>query len=248
MAIKLRLPPSKLRFMNEDDEKFLRIGRENLQLLLRFGFGNDSDILDIGSGYGRLGYAIMDEFDFHGTYLGLDVLKGHIEWCQANITRSNSRFQFRRILVQNDRYNPDKGQRAQDFCFPVPTASIDYCALFSVFTHMYDREIERYLDEIWRVTRPNGVIVATFFLFDAERIERLRQRKSGLTMAYELNDQTRYHNPADRLHAIAFSRDWVSDLVRQKGFALLEVIGGHWAGDPSTYYQDQIIIRKPESL
>jgi hypothetical protein len=40
------LPPLNLRFMNEDDEKFIKIGNECYQLLVDNGFSASSSILD----------------------------------------------------------------------------------------------------------------------------------------------------------------------------------------------------------
>ncbi|MFZ5759998.1 MAG: hypothetical protein ACOY32_10285 [Thermodesulfobacteriota bacterium] len=70
---RIPLPPDKLRFMNEDDDKFLRIGRQCLDLLADKGFNRFSSLIDIGSGYGRLAYAILDRFDFQGNYTGVDM-------------------------------------------------------------------------------------------------------------------------------------------------------------------------------
>jgi len=40
--------------MNEDDQKFIEIGKVNIELLQSYGLNETSKILDIGSGYGRL--------------------------------------------------------------------------------------------------------------------------------------------------------------------------------------------------
>lgn len=223
LPVNLHLPPANLRFMNEDDEKFLRIGSENLQLLRRYGFNADSAIPDLGSGYGRLAYAILGEMDFRGKYLGLDLLQAQIRWCQQNITVRHPQFQFDLINVLNDRYNPISAQRAELFRFALSDESFDFSALFSVFTHMYDVEIQRYLLEIYRMLRPGACGVATFFLFDPLRLELLAHRRSGLTMHYELNDHTRLHNPPDKLHAIAFDRRWTEQLMERNNFDVLEI-------------------------
>lgn len=83
---KLSLPPQELRFMNEGDEKFLKIGRENLNILREYGFNASHYILDIGCGYGRLAYAIINNINFQGKYIGVDILPKHLSWCTNHIT------------------------------------------------------------------------------------------------------------------------------------------------------------------
>jgi SAM-dependent methyltransferase len=237
----LPLPPLELRFMGENDALFMRIADENVQLLERFGFKPDSAILDIGSGYGRLVYGILNKFDFRGTYVGVDILPPQVQWCRENISRRFARFRFDLIDVRNDRYNPHGTNAAGAFHFTLPDRAFNFCTLFSVFTHMYEEDIRQYLSEVRRVLRPNATVVATFFLFDDARLKRLGARKSGLAMKHELNAHTRYHNPEDKLHAIAFERAWTQQMIEEAGFEVLEINYGHWAGDPSVYYQDQVI-------
>jgi SAM-dependent methyltransferase len=244
----LSLPPTKLRFMNEDDVAFMHIADENVRFLERFGFQPNSTILDIGSGYGRLAYGILNRLEFRGHYVGLDILPMHVRWCRENISAQFPQFRFELIDVRNDRYNPLGTAPAEGFRFELADASFDFCALFSVFTHMYEEEIRRYLAEVQRLLRAKGVVVATFFLLEANRVARLETRTSGLTMRHVLNKHTRCHNPTDRLHAIAFDRDWVQRTIEDMGFDILQISEGNWAGDPVAYYQDCVVFRKAGRL
>ncbi len=237
-------PPARLRFMKEDDARFLRIATKHVELLERFGFNAGSSILDIGSGYGKLAYGILDRFDFHGRYVGLDILPAHVRWCQENISSQLPQFRFERIDVYNDRYNPQGSNIAAGFRFQLPEASFEFCVLFSVFTHMYGPDIQSYLAEVSRLLQPDGIGIATFFLFDEERLRNLETHSGGLTMQYALNEYTRYHNPQDKLHAIAFDRDWTRRMIQTSGFEVLEMSDGHWAGATSANYQDYVVFCK----
>ena len=78
---------------------------------------------------------------------------------------------------------------------------------------MYEADIRLYLAEIKRLLRVGGVAAATFFLLNDQRVEWLHARTTGLTMHHVLNAHTGYHNANDKLHAIAFDRDWVRQTI-----------------------------------
>ena len=89
----LLLPPPNLRFMREDDALFMRIADENVALLEQFGFTANASILDIGSGYGRLAYGILNGTAFAET-TGLYILPAQVHWCQKNISARFPQFRF----------------------------------------------------------------------------------------------------------------------------------------------------------
>lgn len=239
----LPLPPQNLRFMNEDDAKFIRIGSDNLELMIEHGFTAQSRLLDIGSGYGRLPSAIIRDMDFQGRYVGVDILPRHIEWCAQNISSRHPDFQFGVMDVKNDRYNPQGRSLASEYRFPFDAGSFDYSVLFSVFTHMYELDIANYLRQIHRVLRLGGRCMATFFMFDEARLAAVTDPANALCMAHELNGYTRYHNAADPLHAIAFHRAFIIGLIEQTGFRVTLEHRGTWAGG-SRCYQDVVVFEK----
>jgi hypothetical protein len=88
-----------------------------------------------------------------------------------------------------------------------------------------------------------GIAVTTFFLMDSSRIGRLCTGHSPLPMRHQLNDHTYYHSAKDKLHAIAYDRTWTIRMIGDLGFEVIDIIAGSWAGEPSIYYQDQVIFR-----
>jgi len=240
----LPLPPPSLRFMNESDERFLKTGEEFLGILRRYGFHETSSLLDMGSAYGRLAYGILQGMNFRGRYLGLDILPKHVEWCRQTITPSHSNFQFEVLNIHNARYNPRGLLDARTYRFKIADVSFDYGALFSVFTHMYEPEIMNYLGEIKRVLSPGGICVSAFFLFDETRLPAMASAKSAMSMKHVLNEHTRYHSAEDPLHAIAYSRDYMTGQIINFGFELLECPYGTWAGDGHESYQDLAVFKK----
>lgn len=241
----LPLPPPGLRFMNESDQEFLEIGEQNLSLLQEAGFGQDSSLLDIGSGYGRLAHAIARTMPFRGRYLGMDILAPHIHWCQENITRRVPNLRFSHVDIRNGRYNPRGIVEGKRFRFDHDDRSFDFCALFSVFTHMYEADIHNYLCEIARLLKASGRCVATFFLYDDQRLSNVTSQRCNLPMHHVLNEHTRYYNVEDPLHAIAYHRDYVEEIVESCGLNVLGWRYGNWGGDGGSTYQDVMILGRP---
>lgn len=241
----LELPPKSLRFMNEDDEKFAEIGRVNIELLQSYGLDETSSILDLGSGYGRLAIALHKKFpDFSGNYVGVDILPKHISWCQENIESKLKNYKFNHLNVVNDRYNPKGNIEANKVKIDYKPLKFNLACLFSVFTHMYEEDIKHYLSQIHKNLKEEGLCIATFFIYDDERLEKINAREEGYNMKYELNDHTRYYSPEDKLHAISFKKDFIEKMCRDCGFNVEKVVYGDWASGGSGYYQDYVVLRK----
>ncbi len=197
--------------MGEDDEIFLAVGVHSARLLADHGLHEGDALLDVGSGYGRLAFGLISQLGFNGRYEGLDLLPRQVTWCQDAFARYPS-FKFTHADVLSHRYNPQGTIDPTEFRFPYDDASFDFCALFSVFTHMYAEDIESYMKEIGRVLKTGGVCLATFFLYNDERLSKIVSDECALPMRFELNEVSRYFNEDDVLHAISFERSYIRDM------------------------------------
>jgi SAM-dependent methyltransferase len=130
----------------------------------------------------------------------------------------------------------------------VESASIDSISLFSIFTHFYQADIERYLREMRRVLRPGGLAVTTWFVFDQTRLPRIISDKSAYPMIHELNTATRYSDDTDPLRAIAFDEALVRQMVAEAGLQIQTVDRGRWCGEPGPIFQDLVILRRSGSV
>ncbi len=243
----LPLPPSKMRFMGENDEQLIQVGDELAGLLVAFGMTADSAILDVGCGYGRLALGILHATDHRGPYLGFDILRRQIDWCRTAITPTFPRLCFEHLDIRNGRYNPGGMIEPTEVSFPTRSASTDVCALFSVFTHLYRPDIERYLGEIRRVLRPGGVAVTTWFLFDEDRLPRATSSAATYPMVHVLDDVTRYTEEGNPLRAIAYEEGAVRAMVGSARLEVLAIDHGTWAGEPGRVFQDVVVLRRSES-
>ena len=244
----LPLPPAALRFMGEDDEKLIRIGDELAGLLVEHGMDGTARVLDVGCGYGRLALGILHATEYRGRYLGFDVLVRQIAWCRENITPVYPNFEFRSIDIRNERYNPQGSIDPAMTTFPVERGETDLCAVFSVFTHLYRPVVERYLAEIRRILRPDGIAVTTWLVFDAARLPAVASDAAAYPMRYALDEVTRYASEEDPLRAIAFEESLVREMIARAGLDLVRLERGSWAGEPSRVFQDLVVLRRPGTI
>lgn len=243
----LPLPPAKLRFMGENDEQLIQVGDELAGLLVAYGLTADSAVLDVGCGYGRLALGILHATDHRGPYLGFDILRRQIEWCRTTISLTFPTMRFEHLDIRNGRYNPGGTIDPTKASFPARSASTDVCALFSVCTHLYRPDIERYLDEIRRVLRPGGVAITTWFLFDEARLPQATSSAATYPMVHVLDEVTRYTEEGNPLRAIAYAEGAVRGMARAARLEVLAVDRGTWAGEPGRVFQDVVVLRRSES-
>ena len=160
-----------------------------------------------------MAYALRS-LEWKGTYLGIDILKRHIIWLQKNFSVIDPCFQFKHIDIRNDRYNPSGILDVKNLSFYnfIP----DLVIIFSVFTHMFENEIEIYLSKLRQIINyHDGLIVATFFTLPTS--PNLKYEFN-----FRLNDHCSYYNSDDPLHAIAYDREWLFDLLKKQGFVIKE--------------------------
>ncbi|WP_372734343.1 cyclopropane-fatty-acyl-phospholipid synthase family protein [Nocardioides sp.] len=240
------LPPTPLRFMNEDDEQLVTIGSDLARDLYAHGLGPGQRLLDVGCGYGRLAIGLMHT-DFAGDYVGFDILPRHIKWCREHLATEH--YDFRHLDVRNDRYNRKGKVDPEQATFPVRSANFDACSLFSVFTHMYRANIERYLAEIHRSLKPGGWAATTWLLFDDDRLEAVTASSARYPLVHEIDPTCRYESEEDPLKAIGYHERAVREMAGAAGLEIVEIRRGSWAGDLKVAgFQDLVVLRRPVTM
>lgn len=232
--------------MGEDDEGLVAIGSGLAKQLYDNGLRDGRRLLDVGSGYGRLAIGLIST-GFDGNYVGFDILKCHVTWCKQEITPKHIRYRFKHLDVRNDRYNPTSKGDPASATFPVRPGTADMAASFSVFTHMYEPDIRRYLAELQRVLVPGGMALTTWFLFDADRLPAVTSDQSRYPMVHTL-DGARYSDPDDPLHAVGYDQARVVQMVEQAGLNVTRIERGNWCGDAGESFQDVVLISKLETI
>ena len=241
------LPPAAMRFMGEDDPRFLKTGDELVRdMRRRAGLTDRSVVVDVGSGYGRFAHALIRD-GFRGEYFGFDILPRHVRWCREHLTRfAQPKVRFSHLDVENARYNPRGKIRGEEVVFPIEARSVDAILLASVFTHMYEDHIFRYLSEARRILKVGGRVMASFFLLDPTWAEAHAAGGTAYPMVHARSPHCRYANAEDPLFAIGYELDWLLARVEELGLALAEPPRlGQWAKRPGAeVWQDFLVLER----
>jgi ubiquinone/menaquinone biosynthesis C-methylase UbiE len=115
--------------------------------LLTHGLRPEHNVVDVGCGSGRLAVALRPFLT--GKFTGTDVLQKALDYAAEKCARPD--WEFVRTI------EPE---------IPPPAQSADYICFFSVFTHLLDEDIYRFLAESKRVARPGGTIVFSYLDFE----------------------------------------------------------------------------------
>lgn len=237
------IPPRGMIFTGAGD--FKREGLKMRQYLVEeTGLQPDHQILDIGSGIGRMAVALSGYLNEQGRYEGFDVVKKGVKWCQKNISSRFPNFHFRHIDLNNDLYKSSGGD-ASSFTFPYDEEQFDRIVLISVFTHMLPEEVAHYLIEISRVIKENGRCLATFFVLNEES-KRLMEQQSHFNFPY---DHGHYRLMSERVKSanVAFEERYLKKIAEAAGLEVEHFFPGHWCGrevNDCKDFQDIMILKK----
>ena len=162
------LPAPHMRYCGpdfHDDAVFLGSAREEARRLVRdFQVGDQTRLLEIGCGPGRLPIGLIAEAVPVARYDGVDVDAAAIRWCQRHLAPDRPGLHFHHITARNERYNPDGQAMDDSFALPLEAGSYDLVYLHSIFTNMLESDVAVYCREFHRLLRPGGVVFLTAFV------------------------------------------------------------------------------------
>ena len=190
--------------------------------------------LEIGSGIGRDAFQLIDYLSAKGRYLGIDVQRESIVWCERNITRKHPNIEFRHLNAFHELHNPLASKATMDFPLPSSDRSVDRIMLGSVLTHIFEDEIVHYLREFARVLKPDGLVWATFFLY-SEAIAASSKAKSltpyGLKFEHRYADGCYIDNTNYPTGAVAYTDEAMQRMIAKSGLRLVRpYLKGGWSG------------------
>lgn len=225
------LPPPEARMGGlpyRDDGFFLdsAIG-EARRVMGRLQSESDDLLLDFGCGEGRLAIGLIHEGSAL-RYLGLDVKRDAIAWCNEHLARRHPAFRFEHIDVVNARYNPHGRCLQPGDEIPVATSSADIVYAWGVLTNMEPEHFPPYAREFSRVLRPGGRLFLTAHVED------------GVPAASVNPDGYTPYACDGPLHAVRYESGYFLETLREAGF-VLDGLDHHAAGN----CQSELYFQKP---
>lgn len=236
-AIRRMIPPPEMNFVGDGD--FIEVGEHYLEHFKKCGLKPDHRVLDIGCGLGRMAIPMTQYLSQAGRYDGFDIREDGIQWCQEKITPSYPTFQFKHAPLRNSLYLPEEKADPAAFTFPYGSGLFDFVIATSLFTHLEQAVVCHYLDEVNRVLKRGGRMVATFFLFSHDSKPHDARLEQGLNFPHPAG-LARLQVKDNPDAAIAYQESWVTAQCEQRGLQL------HW---PIHYdFQDIILVQKKRNL
>ena len=179
-------------------------------------------VLDFGCGCGRHARGLLQQDPRPSRYVGIDLHRGMVAWCQANLAPVDPAFRFVHQDVFNAGLNPDAPRERTFLPFPVEDAAFSLVLGASVFTHVLQDQTAPYLREVARVLRPGGLFYGTFFTFDKRDFPMLQDFQNAL-----------YVNLDDPTNAVIVDRGWLDGTLAACGLKPVAISppvvrGFHW--------------------
>lgn len=122
------------------------IGILEHSLLATLGLKPTDTIVDVGCGSGRLSTRLAPTHT--GVFIGTDILSDLVEYAAKKTARQDWRFHV-----------------ADQPPLPVEDGIADFVCFFSVFTHLLDEDIYRYIEDAKRLLKPGGKLVFSYLDF-----------------------------------------------------------------------------------
>jgi len=203
----------------------------------------DDRVLDIGCGNGRVTWPLAEALSARGGYIGFDVSRPAIRYCQRRFGVERPDFEFHYIDIRNGVYNPRGAVAETQTRFPCADGAITLAFANSVFTHLPLETICHYLREIRRVLAPGGRAALTAFVLTPQVRDWIAEGHSPLPFK-PWREGAMTVDPHWPENAVAYDEPVLREAVEAAGLVLDQVLVGNWRPNP-TYRgsQDMLIVR-----
>jgi SAM-dependent methyltransferase len=196
----------------------------------------DDHVLDIGCGTGAMASVFAQVLGAQGRYVGFDVNPEAIGWCREAFS-ADSRFAFELADIASP--CGAAVSRSVSYRFPMADQEAGLVLAKSVFTHLLEADVRRYLGEIRRVLQPGRTAVITAFLFGKDSLTG-----RGRSPIFRFGDPrgfARWRWKARPESAIAYERDYFSSMIADAGLRLGWFSQGFWPGDAARFTGQDIL-------
>lgn len=236
------VPPKGMIFTGGGD--FIQQGNKFLKYFTQLGkLNSDDQVLEIGSGIGRMARPLTHFLSNKGTYTGFDIVQTGIDWCKLHIEKKNPNFTFHHFSLENPLYSVETGSKPKNFTFPFSDKKFNFCIATSVFTHMLPEDTSRYFEETSRVLTSGANCFFTFFIID--EISREAMVNSDFYFRFQA-DEVYYLDSTLKEANVAYPINFIENLCKVYGFRMLHFYPGNWSTrtDQTLDFQDILILQK----
>jgi SAM-dependent methyltransferase len=166
-------------------------------------------VFDFGCGCGREARRLLLQRKPPATYVGVDINAPMIRWCQDNL--ASSTYIFHHHDVWNPNYAPENSKNRT---LPIAPLGSGFTLIEanSVFTHLHDDQTQFYLQQMNSMLAPNGIIRATWFLFN----------KRGFPMMAE-NQNTIFVSEFDTTQAVYYDWNYLRRMTSSLGYRIVKI-------------------------
>lgn len=222
------LPPPEFRRLVCHDDSLFDLSEDGS---LVFPYLSDAEIyrsvFDFGCGCGRIARQLMVQDPRPTRYVGIDIHRGMISWCQDHLSTMDPAFQFHHHDVWNLGLGAEN-TRQSTARFPVNSNEFSLVIAHSVFTHLYKDQTEFYLGEMARVLTDDGIARTTWFLFDRMTFPMMFDFQVAL-----------FINETDPSNAVIYDWRWLLETLRRHDFRIV-----HTAPPAVRGHQWELYLRK----
>jgi len=203
------MPPVELRRLVCHDDTLFEPPQVGTRVFPEVESAQYRAVFDFGCGCGRIARQLMSQQPRPEEYVGIDIHKGMIRWCQENLSKFDPAFQFHHHDVWNLGLGPDNTKQSTA-PFPAPSGHFSLVVAHSVFTHVYKEQTEYYVAEIARILADDGIARTTWFLFD----------RSSFPMLFDFQ-VCLFVNEIDPTNAVIYDWRWTLDLFTRNGLRVV---------------------------
>jgi SAM-dependent methyltransferase len=234
----LPAPPPELTFCGDGD--YRAIGAEFLGHFVRLADLRPGErVLDIGCGIGRMAVPLTQYLFDEGRYVGVDIVRPGIAWCEKSISTVYRNFQFHHADLHHPLYNPAGRVSAANIRFPFEDASFDFICLTSVVTHIPSAVLANYAREVARLLAPGGRCFVTAFLVNPPARAALKLGTGRILIDPEQEGPEFHADPAAPMAAVAYCEDFlIEKFLRFGRRRVRKPVYGCWSGRQSAVFQD----------
>lgn len=148
-------------------------------------------VFDFGCGCGREARRLLLQHHKPQRYVGLDINPGMIDWCRKNLSQPG--FEFFHHDVWNVNYAPNN---TKNRVLPIRQLGTDFTLIEanSVFTHLHEDQSKFYLDQMRSMLAPQGIIRATWFLFNKKAFPVMADDQNTIFVSEHDTTQAVYYD------------------------------------------------------